>query len=230
MADDKKDEDPATKSGEVIRRGEPPLPLATRTGRQRTLDRLLSMLSVWPFRNRAFTQSIETATKVIEKQNELEETIIKHGRTRGRLNDLGITLAQDRLQRRREFIEERGKFSAALNDSMLDGEFMKRRNKMKKEDLTIEEIEQKTRKAKAQKEFEEFTKPVAPPLEPEPKKKTTRGRSPKMKARDDAQKRYENEVARIDAMKRRTAEAKVDLKKAAAKELEIELEKIDKMP
>lgn len=228
MADDKKDEDPATKSGEVIRR--PPLPLGpARTTKVRTLDRLLSMLSIWPFRNRAFAESLDTATKVIEKQNELEETIIKHGRTRGRLNDLEITLAQDRLQRRREFTEEQGKFSAALNNSMLDGELMDRRNKIKKEDLTIEEIEQKTRKAKAKKEFEDFTKPVAPPPS-EPKKKTTRGRSPKQKDRDDAQKRYEKEIARIEAMRGRTAEAKEDLKKSAAKDREVELEKIDKMP
>jgi hypothetical protein len=62
------------------------------------------MLSIWPFRNKAFVRSLETAQEVVEKQNRLEETIIQHGRTRGRLNDLKLTLAQDRLQRRREFI------------------------------------------------------------------------------------------------------------------------------
>jgi hypothetical protein len=227
MADDDDEKSLApSSSGELIPKG---APLPARTAKGRTLDRLLSMLSIWPFRNRAFTESIETATKVIEKQTELEETIVKHGRTRGRLNDLKITLAQDRLQRRREFIEERGKFSAALNDSMLDGELMKRKNKMKKEDLTIEEIEQKTRKARAKKEFEEFTKPVAPPPS-EPAKKTTRGRSPKQKARDDAQKRYERESARIEKDKKLSAEAKADLKKSAAKDREVELEKVDKMP
>lgn len=187
------------------------------------------MLSIWPFRNRAFTESIETATKVIEKQTELEETIIKHGRTRGRLNDLEITLAQDRLQRRREFIEEQGKFSAALNASMLDGELMERRNKMKKEDLTIEEIEQKTRKAKAKKDLEELTKPVAPPPEPA-KKATSRARSEKQKRRADAYKRYEKEIARIEAEEKLSADAKRDLKNAARSELEKELEKIEKMP
>jgi hypothetical protein len=115
-------------SGQLIG-PKPPLPPAARTAKVRTIDRLLSMLSIWPFRNRAFAESLETATKVIKKQPELEETIITHGRTRGRLNDLEITLAQDRLQRRREFIEEQGKFSAAFNDSMLDGEMMKRKNK-----------------------------------------------------------------------------------------------------
>jgi hypothetical protein len=215
MADDKKHEDPAIKSGEVIRT--PPLPLGpARTTKGRTLDRLLSMLSIWPFRNRAFAESLDTATKVIEKRTELEETIIKHGRTRGRLNDLEITLAQDRLQRRREFIEERGKFSVALNDSVLDGELMERRNKMKKEDLTIEEIEQKTRKAKAKKDFEDFTKPPPPPPEP-PKKKTTRGRSAKQKAREEVLTKYEKEMARIDAMKK-TDKAKATLRKAAEAE------------
>ncbi len=74
-------------------------------------------------------------------------------------------------------------------------------------------------------------KPPPPPPEPEPaKKKTTRGRSTKQKARDDAQKRYEKEIARIEAMRGRTVEAKEDLKKSAAKDREVELEKIDKMP
>jgi hypothetical protein len=78
-----------------------------------------------------------------------------------------------------------------------------------------------------QKEFEDLHKP---PPEPEPQKKTARGRSPKQKARDEAQKNYEKEVARIGKDKKLSAEAKEDLKKSAAKDREVELEKIDKMP
>jgi hypothetical protein len=66
--------------------------------------------------------------------------------------------------------------------------------------------------------------------EPEPAQKTARGRSPRQKARDDAQKKYEKEIARIEKDKKLSAEAKEDLKKSAAKDREVELEKIDKMP
>jgi hypothetical protein len=218
-------------SGGALIGGRAPTPPApARTAKGRTIDRLLSMLSIWPFRNKAFVRSLETAQEVVEKQNKLEETIIQHGRTRERLNDLEITIAQDRLQRRREFIEERDRFSASLNDSMLDGELMERRNKKKKKELTIEEIELKTRKARAKKEFEDFTKPVAPPP-PEPGKKTTsRARSEKQKRRADAYKHYEKEIVRIEAEEGLSAKAKADLKKAAQNELEQELEKIEKMP
>jgi hypothetical protein len=47
-------------------------------------------------------------------------------------------------------------------------------------------------------------------------------------ARDDAQKRYEKEVARIEKDKKLSAEAKADLKKSTAKDLEVELQTIDK--
>jgi hypothetical protein len=94
MADDTNTRDPAAESGELIPRG---TPLPPRTAKGRTIDRLLSKLSIWPFRNRLFTKSLETAQEVIEKQTKLEETVIQHGRTRGRLNDLEITLTQDRL-------------------------------------------------------------------------------------------------------------------------------------
>jgi hypothetical protein len=67
MADDEKDEDPKPK-GELMRR-EPPLPLAARTAKHRTIDRLLSLISIWPFRNRRFAESLETATNVIKKQS-----------------------------------------------------------------------------------------------------------------------------------------------------------------
>jgi hypothetical protein len=74
MADENNAEDPA-QSGELIRRGAPPTP-APRTAKHRTIDRLLSMLSIWPFRNKAFAKSLETAQEVMEKQTKLEETIL----------------------------------------------------------------------------------------------------------------------------------------------------------
>jgi hypothetical protein len=225
MTDENSAEDPA-QSGELIRRGAPPTP-APRTAKHRTIDRLLSMLSIWPFRNKAFAKSLETAQEVMEKQTKLEETMIQHGRTRGRLNDLEITLAQDRLQRRREFIEERSRLSTVLNDSMLEGEMMDQKNKLKKgevrmqqEEQEIQQLAQKKRKLQAKKELEDLQKPP-----PEPA-----AQPDKRKLREDAYKRFDKEAKRIDAMKKATAERKTDLKNAARSDLEKELEKIERMP
>jgi hypothetical protein len=197
MADDNRGGNPEPESGDLIRRGEPLPPAPARTAKERTLGRLLSMLSIWPFRNKAFAKSLETAQEVVEKQNKLEETIIQHGRTRGRLNDLELTLAQDRLQRQREFLEEQNRLSATLNDTMLEGDMMKKKNKMKKGELTIQEIEQKKRLLQAKKELEVLQQPPPPPPPPRP---PGRGQSEKQKRRKQAIKRYNREIQRIEAM------------------------------
>jgi hypothetical protein len=223
MTDENSAEDPA-QSGELIRRGAPPTP-APRTAKHRTIDRLLSMLSIWPFRNKAFAKSLETAQEVMEKQTKLEETMIQHGRTRGRLNDLEITLAQDRLQRRREFIEERSRLSTALNDSMLEGEMIDQKNKLKKgevrmqqEEQEIQRMDQQKRKLKVKKELEDLQKP--PP--------ESAAQLDKRKLREEAYKRFDKEVKRVDAMKKATPERKVALKRAATNDLEEELETVAK--
>lgn len=236
MADDNNAEDAAERSGELIRREEPPTPGPPRTAKGRTIDRLLSKLSIWPFRNRLFTKSLETAQEVLEKQTKLEETIIQHGRTRGRLNDLEITLAQDRLQRRREFIEERSRLSTALNESMLEGEMIDQKNKLRKgevkmqqEEQQIQKMEQEMRKLRVKKELEELKKPPAPPPEPE-EEPTGRGPSEKQKLRERAFAKRDREIKRIEKLKRVTAETKEALKRTAENELEEELRKIDEMP
>lgn len=166
MADGKKGEDPTPKSGQLIRGGAsgPPAPRA----KHRTIDRLLNMLSIWPFRNRSFLKSLETAQEVIDKQNKLEDTVIKHAHTRGRLNDLEITLAQDHLQRQREFIEERSRVSNVLNDSMLEQELVEKKNKLKKGDVEIEEMEQQKKRLKLERKLRDLS---PPPPAPEPSKK-----------------------------------------------------------
>jgi len=224
MADDNRGENPEPESGDIIRRGEPLPPARARTAKERTLGRLLSMLSIWPFRNKAFAKSLETAQEVVEKQNKLEETIIQHGRTRGRLNDLELTLAQDRLQRRREFIEERSRASTALNDFMLEGEMVKKKNKMKKDELTIQEIDQKKRLLKAKKELEELQRPPPPPP-PAPPPPVD-----KMKLRERAYASRDKKIKRIEKLRNATPQTKMDLKTAAENELEEELRKIDQMP
>jgi hypothetical protein len=216
----------------IIPRGTPPTPVPARTAKHRTIDRLLSMLSIWPFRNKAYVRSLETAREVEENQNKLENAIIDHGRTRGRLNDLEITLAQDRLERRRLFTEEQRRSSTALNDSMLDGELVEQKNKLKKgevkmqeEEQWIQRMEQQTRKIKAKRELEEVKKPQPPPAPPAP-----RDRSEKRKLREEAREHFDNEIRRIDKMKKAMAQRKADLKQEATNDLERELQKIENMP
>jgi hypothetical protein len=225
MTDENSAEDPA-QSGELIRRGAPPTP-APRTAKHRTIDRLLSMLSIWPFRNKAFARSLETAQEVMEKQTKLEETIVGHGKTRGKLLDLETILTQDHLQRRRELLEEQRRLSVVVNETMLDGEMMEQKNKMQMEELKrqereqrLERMEQEKREMLLVKELEELRKPP-----PEPA-----AQPDKRKLREEAYKHFDKEVIRIDKMKNVTAERKTDLKNAARSDLEKELEKIDRMP
>jgi plasmid maintenance system killer protein len=91
-------------------------------------------------------------------------------------------------------------------------------------DLKIMEANYKMQLNPLDKAVKKFEKP-----EPEPKKKTTRGRSPKQKRREEVLKEHEREIGRIEAMKG-AAKAKATLTKAAEAEKEVELEKIEKMP
>jgi hypothetical protein len=222
MADENNAED-----GELIQRGEAPPPAPARTAKHRTVDWLLSRLSRWPFSNRLYVKSLKTAQEVIQERTKLEEAIIGHGRTRGRLNDLGLTLEQEHLQRRREFLEEQNRLSTTLNESILEGEMMDQKNKLKKgevkmqqEEQEIQRMDQQKRKLKVKRELEDLQKPP-----PEPAAQPN-----KRKLREDAYKHFDKEVKRVDAMKKATAERKTDLKNAARSDLEKELERIDRMP
>jgi len=143
------------KTGELMPQGAGDLPARAPRAKNRTVHRLLSMLSIWPFRNRAFLKSLETAQEVIEKQNKLEETIIQHAHTRDRLSDLEITLAQGRYERRRALLEEQQRYSEASNASKLQQEMMDQYNKLKRQALTIEQMEQDKRALQLKKELEE---------------------------------------------------------------------------
>jgi hypothetical protein len=178
------------------------------------------MLSIWPFRNRAFLKSLETAQEVIEKQNKLEQTIIQHAHTRDRLNDLAITLAQGRYERRRALLEEQQRYSEASNASKLQQEMRDQHNKLKRQALTIEQMEQDKRALQLKKELEELSKP---PSEPPKPKKTTR--SEKQKRIERARKRYDKELERIEAMTA-SPQTKTALRQAANIEYEEEVEKI----
>jgi hypothetical protein len=232
MADDKKDEDPPPKSGQVIRGGAP-LPLTVGTGEQRTVDWLLSRLSRWPFNNRLYAKSLKAAKEVLEARKELGKTYIEHEEIRDDVRDLPTTIAQRRLKRLREYFEEERRFTAVLNDSRVDLKVMDDKNELQMEEIKrqqkeqqIQRMEQEKRELLLAKELEELRKPPPEPL----KKKTARGRSPKQKRREEVLTKYEKEIERIEALKKLTVKAKADLKKAAVEEKEEELQKIEDMP
>jgi hypothetical protein len=96
---------------------------------------------------------------------------------------------------------------------------------MKKEyDLKILEANYKIQLDPLEKAVKKFEKP-----EPEPKKKTTRGRTERQKLREEAHKHYESEIKRIEKRKV-SAETKAELKKNAKNDLEEELQRIENMP
>lgn len=233
MPDDDKRKDPEAKSGELIRPG-PRLPLAAPTGLQRTLYRLFGRLSIFPPFNRSYVKSLKTAKEVFEAQNELGKAIGEHEEIRDRLKNIGDILDLRGEERKRVLFEEKERRRAAENIFNHEVKMQDEKNRQKEEEIKRQQEEQKIQRMEQEKrelllarELEELRKPL--PV-PEPTKKTTRGRSPKQKARDDAQKKYEREIARIEKDKKLSAEAKEDLKKSAAKDREVELEKIDKMP
>jgi len=89
-------------------------------------------------------------------------------------------------------------------------------------------LDQKLRKARLQKQLDELQAPPPPPAPEPPKKKKTTPKQ-RQRLREKAQKRYETEIARIEGMNA-TAKVKANLIKAAAQELEKEMEEIEKMP
>jgi hypothetical protein len=116
---------------------------------------------------------------------------------------------------------------------MLEGEMMDSKNKLRMEELKrqqreqrIQRMEQEKREVLLAKELEALK---IPPPAPDPAKKTTRGRSPKQKRREEAITKYEREIARIEASKK-TEKAKATLQKAAEAEKEEAMAEVDNMP
>jgi hypothetical protein len=220
MAEENNAEDPAKRSGEFIRAGEAPAPAPVRTG---TIGWLLSRLSRFPFYNRKYVRSLKTAQEVLEARKELGKTYIEHEEIIGQVHDLPITVGKQRFKRLREYFEEERLLTTEVNDAVVEGKTREAKNKLKHGEVEIQEMEQEKRKLRVRKELEELQNPPPPPPGP------GGAQSEKMKRREDAHKRYESAIKRIDKMKV-SAKAKTDLTKSAAVELEEEMEKIEKMP
>lgn len=233
MADNRPTKSERVIEGELVRGSAP----GDHSPIRRTLARLVSRLSTVPFFNRMSKRAIDSATEVIEAQTRLGGALSENQRMGARLDDMPTIIADDRAARKRDLetreaerLEQaarRARAEAAYEERFIDKRISQQAKDQTVKSNKLAEIDLDIQLYNKQKEFEDLHKP---PPAPEPAKKTTRGRSPKMKARDDAQKKYEREIARIEKDKKLSAEAKEDLKKSAAKDREIELEKSDKMP
>lgn len=221
MTEENNAEDPAERSGEVLRGGAP-APVPVQTG---TIGWLFSRLSRWPFRNRRYLQSMKTAQEVLEARKQLGKTYIEHEEISGQVQDLPITIGKQRMQRIREYCAEERQLITEVNDSVVEGKMREEKNKLKQRDVELQQIEQEKKLLRARKELEELQNPPQPP----PPSGPGRAQSEKMKRREDAHKRYESASKRIDKMKV-SAKAKTDLKTAAQNELEKEIQQIDQEP
>jgi hypothetical protein len=141
------------------------------------------------------------------------------------LKDFGTVLARGREERSRQLFEEKEKRRIAENSFKHEKKMQAEKNRQKEEEVEIEGLDQKLRKARLQKQLDELQQPPPPP--PEPPKKTTPKQ--RQKLREKAQKHYETEVARIEGINA-TAKVKTNLIKAEAQELEKKMEEIEKMP
>jgi hypothetical protein len=214
--------------GEVVRGGSVPV-------QRRTLTRLVSRLSTFPFFNRMSKRAIDSATEVFEAQTRLGQALSENQRMGARLDDMPTIIADDSAARKRDFetreaerleaAARRARAQAAYEERFTDKQISQQTKDQAVKLNKIAEVDLDIQLYNKMKEFESLQKP---PPEP-PKKKTTRGRSEKQKLREKAQKCYETEVARIEGMNA-TAKTKANLIKAEAQELEKKMEEIEKMP
>lgn len=201
---------------------------------RRTLTRLVSRLSTLPFFNRMSKRAIDSATEVIEAQTKLGGALSENQLMADRLNDMPTIIADDREARKRDLeTREAERLEAAARraraQAAYEERFIDKRISQQAKDQTVKSnelagIDLDIQIYNKRKEFEDLHKPPQ-----DTKKKTTRGRSPKQKKREEVITKYEREIARIEASKK-TEKAKATLKKAAEAEKEEELQKIENMP
>ena len=196
---------------------------------------VFSRLSRLPFVNIWLRKKVETSRAVIREEAGLFKDLRDHEESFNALLNIDNILREDDAQfeanalaAERRLAEEQRRTAAREADDEIfknekEAELAKSRMKTKYE-LQIEEANYKIQLDPLEKAVKKFEKP-----EPEPKKKTTRGRSEKQKKREEVLTKYEKEIARIEAMKK-TDRAKATLRKAAEAEKEKELAEIEKMP
>jgi hypothetical protein len=197
-----------------------------------TVGGIFSRLWRFPFLNLRQQKRIASVRKVVQEEEGLWNDLIKHRQSFNRLKNIDDILAEDNatlkanaLATQNMLAEEERKEKARKTDDRIfaenkryEGAQSRMRNKY---ELKIQEAEYKKRLHPLEREVEDLQNPPQPP---EPAAQPN-----KQKLREDAYKRFDKEVKRIDKMKNVTAERKTDLKNAARSDLEKELEKIERM-
>jgi hypothetical protein len=189
----------------------------------------------WSWVTRLLTRQTDDFRSMMEAENKLMDVAKDYRRKEDELRNIEKILNADRAERNAR--ENEAKTRAANAERAYKERFQDNTISQKTKDhvvkrLDIEEerieserLEAEIRRIENEKRLEELKKPPPEPA----KKKTTRGRSEKQKLREDVLTRYENEIARIDAMKK-SDKAKATLIKAAEAEKEKALEEIENMP
>jgi hypothetical protein len=198
-----------------------------------TVGGIFSRLWRFPFLNLRQQKKLTSVRKVVQEEEGLWKDLVTHRQSFNRLRNIDHILAEDNatlkanaLAAQNRLAEEERKEKARKTDDRIfaenkryEGAQSRMRNKY---ELKIQEAEYKKRLHPLEREVEDLQNP--PPV-PEPAAQPN-----KQKLREDAYKRFDKEVKRIDKMKNVTAERKTDLKNSARSDLEKELEKIDRMP
>jgi hypothetical protein len=215
-------------TGEIIKAGEREKPsqgglLTTLAGSMR-----------WSWVTRLLAKRTDDFRSMMEAENKLMDVTKDYLRKEDDLRNMGKILSADRAEtnaRENEAKTRAANAERAYKERFQDNTISQKRKDHEIKRLDIEEerienerVEEEIRRVKNEKQLEELRKPPEPP-----KKKTTRGRSEKQKRHEDVLTRYEKEIARIEASKK-SAKAKADLKKAAEKEREDAMAKIENEP
>jgi hypothetical protein len=196
---------------------------------------VFSRLSRLPFVNIWLRKKVETSREVIREEAGLFKDLRDHEESFNALLNIDNILREDDAQfetnalaAERRLAEEQRRTAARETDDEIfrnekEAELAKSSMK-KKYELRVLEANYKIQLDPLEKAVKKFEKP-----EPEPKKKTTRGRTEKQKKREEVLNRYDKEMARIDAMKK-SDKVKAALRKAAEAEKEKAMVEIENEP
>jgi hypothetical protein len=196
---------------------------------------IFSRLSRIPFVNIWLRKKVETSREVVREEAELFRDLRDHEESFNTLLNIDNILREDDAQfeanalaAERRLAEEQRKATARETDDRI---FQKQKEYEETEINMKTDYEIRKLAAKYKIELDPLEK-AAEKLDkpPEPaKKKTTRGPSAKQKEREDAHKRFERAIARIEKLKM-GAKAKAELKEGAKNDLEEDLQDIGKEP
>lgn len=195
---------------------------------------IFSRLSRFPFKNLWQRQKLASMREVFKEEKELFKEVDEHQRAFNRLKNIRHILEEDTATlkanaaaAKNRLAEEERKEAARKTDDRIfarNKKYEEAESRMRNEyELKIQEAEYKKRLHPLEREVEGLQNPPPPP------RPRGRGRSEKQKRREEAYRRYDREIQRIETLSV-TDQRKTTLKRAATSDLEKELEQIEGMP